>query len=119
MSYVAWNPPAGAMAPGQHPPQPAAMPEPRSPVVNVRSVYDSASFAAGQDCGTRVAACVARLSAQELVAGARWWNRRVLRRMAAALVAYAEELESGADAASASGRCARLAPRSLGPTRSG
>ena len=98
MSYVAWNPPAGAMSPGQHPPPPASMPEPRSPVVNVRSVYDGASFAAGQDCGTRVAACVARLAALELTDHSRWWNRRRHRLMAGALVACAEELECAADA---------------------
>lgn len=68
---------------------------------NLTPAHDLASFAAGQDCGTRVAACVARLSALELTDGVRWWNRRGRRRMAAALVAYADELESDADAASA------------------
>jgi hypothetical protein len=56
------------------------------------------SFSAGQDCGTRTAACVARLAALELVSGSRWWNRWKHRVMASALVACAEELESGADA---------------------
>jgi len=60
--------------------------------------YDSTSFSAGQDCGTRVAACVARLAALELIGDARWWNRRRHRLMASALVACAEELESSADA---------------------
>jgi ABC-type thiamine transport system ATPase subunit len=52
----------------------------------------------GSRLRTRVAACLARLSALELVDGSRWWNRRQRRRMAAALEAYAEELESAADA---------------------
>ncbi len=56
------------------------------------------SFSAGQDCGTRTAACVARLAALELVSGSRWWNRRRHQVMASALVACAEELESTADA---------------------
>jgi hypothetical protein len=56
------------------------------------------SFSAGQDCGTRTAACVARLAALELVSDSRWWNRRKHRVMASALVACAEELESTADA---------------------
>lgn len=60
--------------------------------------YDSASFSAGQDCGTRVAACVARLAALDLVDDARWWNRRRRRLMARALVACAEEMECAADA---------------------
>lgn len=76
------------------------------------STHDSASFAAGQDCGTRVAACIARLSALELIDGSRWWNRRRRRLMAGALVAHAEELESGADA---DGRCASLRPRLTSP----
>ncbi len=73
---------------------------------------DSASFDAGQDCGTRVAACLARLSALDLIDGSRWWNRRGRRRMAGALVAYAEELESGADA---DGPCVSFRPRLTGP----
>ncbi len=63
------------------------------------TAYDSTSFSAGQDCGTRVAACVARLAALELVDGAHWWNRRRRRLMAGALVACAEELEGAADGA--------------------
>ncbi len=59
--------------------------------------YDGPSFLAGQDCGTRVAACLARLAAIELVDDARWWNRWKRRLMARALVACAEELESVAD----------------------
>lgn len=62
------------------------------------TAYDGTSFSAGQDCGTRVAACVARLAALELVNGSRWWNRRRRRLMASALVACAEELETTADA---------------------
>ena len=62
------------------------------------TAYDSPSFSAGQDCGTRVAACVARLSALELMSGSSWWNRRRRRLMASALVACADELESTADA---------------------
>lgn len=60
------------------------------------TAYDSASFSAGQDAGTRVAACVARLAALELTDRSRWWNRRRHRLMARALVACAEELESAA-----------------------
>jgi hypothetical protein len=60
---------------------------------------EHASFAAGQDCGTRVAACLARLTALELLDGARWWNRWRRRLMAGALVACAEDLERSADAA--------------------
>ncbi len=90
------------MALAQRPPKPvSARSEPRSASVSLTIASDDASFAAGQDCGTRVAACLARLSALELMDGdgLRWWNRRGHRRTAAALVAYAEELESGADAA--------------------
>jgi hypothetical protein len=59
--------------------------------------YDTASFAAGQDCGTRIASCIARLAASELMQDARWWNRRRRSAMASALVAYSEELENEAD----------------------
>ena len=62
------------------------------------TAYESTSFSAGQDCGTRTAACVARLAALELVNGSHWWNRWKHRVMASALVACAEELESTADA---------------------
>ena len=61
------------------------------------TAYESTSFSAGQDCGTRTAACVARLAALELVKGSSWWNRRRRGLMASALVACAEELESTAD----------------------
>lgn len=61
--------------------------------------HDRASFSAGVDCGTRVAACVARAAAQELLERARWWNRWRHRLMASALVACAEELEDEADSA--------------------
>ncbi|MFL5455986.1 MAG: hypothetical protein ACJ78X_06250 [Myxococcales bacterium] len=61
------------------------------------TAYDSTSFSAGQDCGTRLAACVARLAALELIDHSRWWNRRRHRLMAGALVACAEELECAAD----------------------
>ncbi len=61
------------------------------------TAYDSTSFSAGKDCGTRLAACVARLAALELVNGSRWWNRRKRQLMASALVACAAELESTAD----------------------
>ncbi len=61
------------------------------------TAYDSTSFSAGQDCGTRLAACVARLAALQLVDDSRWWNRRRHRLMAGALVACADELECGAD----------------------
>jgi hypothetical protein len=61
--------------------------------------YDSTSFSAGQDCGTRIAACVVRLAAHELVDDARWWNRRRRQLMARALVACADELEETADGA--------------------
>jgi hypothetical protein len=76
--------------------------------------YDSASFDAGQDCGTRVAACIARLSALELIDDSRWWNRWGHRRIAAALVAYAEALESRADA-DEHARRASFRPRLTGP----
>jgi hypothetical protein len=56
-----------------------------------------ASFLAGQDAGTRTAACVARLAALEVMDGARWWNRRRRRLMARTLVACAEELECTAE----------------------
>jgi hypothetical protein len=62
------------------------------------TAYDSTSFSAGQDCGTRIAACVARVAAFDLIDDARWWNRRRRREMARALFACAEELECGADA---------------------
>jgi hypothetical protein len=62
------------------------------------TAYDSTSFSAGQDSGTRLAACVARLAALELIDDSRWWNRRRHRLMAGALVACAEELECAADA---------------------
>ncbi len=61
--------------------------------------YDPSSFSAGRDCGTRVAACLARLTALELMDHARWWNRRRRRVMAGALVACAEELDREADRA--------------------
>jgi hypothetical protein len=60
--------------------------------------YDSASFAAGQTSGTRIASCLARLAAAELLEAAHWWNRRRRGAMATALLAHAEELESDADA---------------------
>ncbi len=62
------------------------------------SAYDSTSFSAGQDSGTRIAACVARLAALELTDHSRWWNRWRHRLMARALVACAEEMECAADA---------------------
>ncbi len=62
------------------------------------TAYESSSFSAGQDAGTRIAACVARLAALELVEGARWWNRWRRRLMARALVACADEMECAADA---------------------
>jgi len=109
MTRVEWNPSAGEpMAPEQRPPKPVAV-----LAMQATTPYDGASFDAGQDCGTRVAACLARLSALELIDGSRWWNRRRNRLMARALVACAEDLESAADAASAEagGRCAPFAPR--------
>lgn len=60
--------------------------------------YHAASFAAGRSCGTRVAACVARLAAIELLQDARWWNRRRRRLMARTLLAHAEEMEDAAEA---------------------
>lgn len=59
--------------------------------------YERSSFSAGQDTGTRVAACVARLAAFELMDQSHWWNRRRHRHMASALVACAQELELAAD----------------------
>lgn len=68
--------------------------------------YDIASFAAGQDAGTRIASCVARLAASELMQDAHWWNRRRRGAMANALIAHAEELESDADATAGAQRAA-------------
>jgi len=62
------------------------------------ALYDTASFAAGENAGTRVASCVARLAAQDLMEGARWWNRRRRGAMSSALIACANELERDADA---------------------
>ena len=59
--------------------------------------YDTASFAAGQNCGTRIASCIARLAASELMQDARWWNRRRRGAMASALMTYSEDLENDAD----------------------
>ena len=113
MTRAVWDPHAG-MSPEPRPPLPA--PPPQSPAVKSRTAHDGASFDAGRDCGTRVAACTARLAALELIDGARWWNRRGHRLMARAFVAYAEELESAADAApaEASGRRAPFVPRLTG-----
>ena len=61
------------------------------------TAYDSTSFSAGQDSGTRVAACIARLAALELTDHSRWWNRWRHRLMARALVACAAEMECAAD----------------------
>ncbi|HEY6003422.1 MAG TPA: hypothetical protein VIV57_11160 [Anaeromyxobacter sp.] len=61
------------------------------------TAYDSSSFSAGQDSGTRLAACVARLAALELIDNSRWWNHWRHRLMARALVACAEEMECAAD----------------------
>src|SRR5512138_2024829 len=74
------------------------------------TVYDPSSFAAGQDSGTRIAACVARLAALELVDESHWWNRRRHRLMAAALVACAEELEGAADGNAGDGAAERRGP---------
>lgn len=66
--------------------------------------YDAASFAAGQNCGARIASCVARLAASELMRGAHWWNRWRRGAMSSALIAYAEEVENDADAGPAARR---------------
>lgn len=115
MSHDVWDPPAGApMSTERRVPQLAtAASAPLSPVVRA-TACDATSFDAGQDCGTRVAACIARLSALELIDGSRWWNRRARRAMAGALVAHADELESGADAA-AEARRVSFRPRSTVP----
>jgi len=60
--------------------------------------YDARSFSAGQACGTRVAGCVARLAALELITEERWWNRWSRRLIARAFIALAEEMEGTADA---------------------
>jgi len=57
--------------------------------------YGAASFTAGQETGTRVAACVARLAVLQLLEESRWWNRRRLL-MARVLIARAEGMK-GAD----------------------
>lgn len=62
------------------------------------TIRDEASFSAGQDTGTRISVCVARMAAQQLVDDSTWWNRRRHRLMAGALLACAEELEEEADA---------------------
>lgn len=62
------------------------------------TAYETSSFSAGQDFGTRIAACIARSAAFQLMDEARWWNRRRHRLMASALVACAQELEDAADA---------------------
>jgi hypothetical protein len=83
------------------------------------TAYESTSFSAGRDSGTRTAACVARLAALELIEHSRWWNRRRHRLMAGALVACAEELECVAEAdarledAALDGEPADGAPRAL------
>ena len=59
--------------------------------------YDPASFSAGQETGARVAACIARLAALELMEDSRWWSRRRHRLMARTLIAHAEEVEGAAD----------------------
>jgi hypothetical protein len=59
--------------------------------------YDAASFAAGQNRGTRVASCIAQLTASELMRDARWWNRRRRGAMATALRTFSEKLKSDAD----------------------
>jgi len=59
--------------------------------------YDAASFSAGENAGTRVASCLARLAARDLMEGARWWNRRRRGAMSSALIACADELELDAD----------------------
>jgi hypothetical protein len=58
----------------------------------------TASFVAGQHCATRVASCIARLAAVELMEDAHWWNRRRRGLMARALLAHAEGLEIAAEA---------------------
>lgn len=59
--------------------------------------HDAASFNAGRCCGTRVAACIARAAALELLERGRWWSRWRRRLMARTLVACAEELEREAE----------------------
>jgi hypothetical protein len=68
---------------------------------------ETASFVAGQHCATRVASCVARLTAVELMNDAHWWNRRRRGFMARALIAHAEELEISAEVDQA---CAQAIP---------
>lgn len=87
MPHRVWDPSAGCPA------SPEQLP-PRSATIGDR---EGRTFAQGVECGTRVAACVARASALELLARARWWNRWRYRLMASALVACAEELELWAE----------------------
>jgi len=61
--------------------------------------YDAASFTAGQHTGTRMASCIARLAARELMQDAHWWNRRRRGAMARALITHADELDNDTDAA--------------------
>jgi hypothetical protein len=71
--------------------------------VDVVTSYDSASFIAGKDAGARISACVARLTALQLVEDSRWWNRWRCRLMARALVTCADEMEDAADASKPEG----------------
>ena len=103
------------MSTEQRPPHLATAVAPQSPAQAATTTYDAASFEAGQDCGTRVAACLAHLSALELIDGSRWWNGWRRRLMAAALIAHAEELESTADG---NARSASFRPRSTDPKAS-
>jgi hypothetical protein len=83
------------------------------------TAWDGASFSAGHDCGTRVAACVARLAALELMDHARWWNRWKRRLMAGALVACAEDLECAADEAARRDTAKTEGESASGPVRVG
>ena len=60
--------------------------------------HDPASFLAGRDSGARISACMARFTALQLLEDSRWWNRRRRGLMARTLIAFAEEVESDADA---------------------
>jgi hypothetical protein len=67
------------------------------------TLHDGASFEAGQDAGAHVAACIARLTAIQLVEDAHWWNRRRRRLMARALITYAADIDEASDRRTAMG----------------
>jgi hypothetical protein len=74
---------------------------PRSPITcryeHHMTLRDATTFAAGRDAGAHVAACLARLTAIQLVEDAHWWNRWRRRLMARTLITYAAEIDEASD----------------------